>query len=632
MHPEDSVNYSPRHRYTARRQALAARRRRQVLVIGGLLALLLIGAIWSWRRSSSASALAPTAAPTQPGQAATAAPALPIATAAPGAPADGTAPTAPAEQPAAAPAGQPAASGPAPYFDERRLTYEPGFYAPQIQAFLDTQPGPLKGMRAQVGNRSYSFAEALVGPTSYFSINPKVVLALLEQRSRLLSNPSPSADQLAWALGFQGENGNRRGLQAQIRWAIKQMLLAKHDYPQYAALTYADGSSAPPPPGLSPGEYVIARALAPTSSPGQLAGLLQGFQQTYAKLFGDPRLPPEGWPAPAAPFLAWPLERSAAITSFFDHGGPFLTRNAAEGITTYWGRTETDIAFAYNGHDGWDYAAAPPDLVLAAAEGTVVFAGNADDGCATQAVILDHGNGYRTLYWHLASVDAESGQQVARGQPIGMVGASGCATGPHLHFGVQFLGRNTDPYGWCAATPDPWQQNPAGAASTWLWSDRPSPCGPPPPGAIVVDAGSPGFLKEGDGWQSVPVGYGGEALFAASLRGVDALGPLSLRPLARPAVAVWRPELPAAGRYRVLAYLPYALSGLEDAQRVRYRVRYSGGEAEVLVSVPDHANEWVDLGTYDFDPRDTPLVSVSNLAEDRLRSVWADAIIWLPAQ
>ena len=115
--------------------------------------------------------------------------------------------------------------------------------------------------------------------------------ALLDQRSRLLSNPSPSADQLAWALGFQGENGNRRGLQAQIRWAIKQMLLAKHDYPQYAALTYADGSSAPPPPGLSPGEYVIARALAPTSSPGQLAGLLPGFQPTYAKLFGDPTRP-----------------------------------------------------------------------------------------------------------------------------------------------------------------------------------------------------------------------------------------------------------------------------------------------------------------------------------------------------
>lgn len=508
--------------------------------------------------------------------------------------------------------------------------YEPGFYAPQIQALLDRQPGSLKQLSVQVGDGRYTFAEALVGQASYYSINPKVILALLEQRSRLLSVANPSSDQLGWALGYQGENGNRRGLAAQIRWAVKQMLYAKRDYPQYAPLTYADNSSAPPPPGLSLSEYIIARVLAPTSTPDRLPALLQGFQQTYTRLFGDPRPAPEGWPQPSAPFLAWPLEQPAAVTSFFDHGGPFLTRNVASGVTTYWGRTETDIAFAYNGHDGWDYAAAPPDLVLAAASGEVVFAGNADDGCATRAVIVDHGNGYRTLYWHLARVDAEFGQRIARGQPLGVVGESGCANGPHLHFGVQYLGRNTDPYGWCAATPDPWQQNPSGSFSAWLWADRPSPCGPPPPGAIVVDADSPGFSKEGEGWQAVPVGYGGSALFAPSLRGADALGPLDLRPLARPAVAVWRPILPAAGRYRVLAYVPYALSGLEDATQVRYRVRYHGGEAEIEISGPDRANDWADLGTYEFDPLDTPTVSMSNLAEEGQRSVWADAMIWLP--
>ncbi len=539
--------------------------------------------------------------------------------------------TAPALVAAAAqPSPTAGAPGPAPYFDDRRLAYEPGFYAQQIQAFLDTQPGTLKRQVVQVSDGRFSFAEALVGQTSYYSVNPKVILALLEQRSRLLSSPSPSSDQLAWALGYQGENGNRRGLSAQIRWAVKQMLYAKRDFPGYAPLTYADSSSTPPPPGLTMSEYVIARVLAPTSTPDRLPALLAGFRETYTRLFGDPRPAPEGWPAPAAPFLSWPLEHPAAVTSFFDHGGPFLTRNAAMGVTTYWGRTETDIAFAYNGHDGWDFAAAPPDLALAAADGEVVFAGNADDGCATRAVIIDHGNGYRTLYWHLARVDAQFGEHVARGQPIGIVGESGCANGPHLHFGVQYLGRNTDPYGWCAATPDPWQQHPAGSVSTWLWLDRPSPCGPPPDGAVVVDVSSPGFSKEGDGWQAVPVGYGGSALFVPSLRGADAFGALGMRPLARPAVAVWRPTLPAAGRYRVLAYIPYALSGLEDANQVRYRIRYHGGEAEIIISQPDRANDWVDLGTYDFDPRDTPTVSVSNLAEASQLSVWADAVMWLP--
>ena len=487
-------------------------------------------------------------------------------------------------------------------------------------------------MVLSVGGRRHTFAEVLIGQTSYYGVNPKVVLALLELQSRLLSTASPSADQLGWAAGYQGENGNRRGLQSQVRWAVKQILTAKRDYPQYAPLTYADNSSAPPPPGMSLSQYAIARTLAPTTSPDRLPALLGRFLDVYTHLFGDPRVAPTDWPAPAAPFLSWPIDKPAPITSFFDHGGPFLMRNAADGITTYWGRNEHDIAFAYNGHDGWDYAAAPPDLALAAADGDVVFAGNADDNCATRAVVLDHRNGYRTLYWHLDRVDVEIGQTVVRGQPVGMIGSTGCATGPHLHFGVQYLGRNADPYGWCGAGPDPWREHPAGTISNWLWVDRPSPCEPPPADAVVVDTGSTGFAKEGDGWQDNPVGYGGGSLFVPSVRGMDASAPLSLRPLVRPAVAVWRPTLPAAGKYRVLAYVPYALSGLEDAKDVRYRVRYAGGEAEVPVDVTDHANDWVDLGTYDFDPADQPAVSISNLAEDNQLTIWADAIMWLPAR
>jgi murein DD-endopeptidase MepM/ murein hydrolase activator NlpD len=613
------VDESPRQRYRARRQQIAVRRRRLLLLAGGV-ALVLAAISLALRRPSSSPALSPT-----PRLAATVAATRPPApTATPPAGFDNV-PTAARDQPAAVPQ-------PAPFFDDRRLTYEPGFYAPQIQAFLDAQAGPLKNMAFVVGGRRHTFAEDLVGQTSYYSVNPRVILALLELRAGLLSTANPTADQVGWAMGYQGENGNRRGLQAQMRWAVKQILLAKHDYPQYAPLTYADNSSAPPPAGMSLSEYAIARALAPTISPDRLPALLHGFLDTYTRLFGDPRIPPTDWPAPSAPFLSWPMKKSAPVTSFFDHGGPFLTRNARAGVVTYWGRTETDIAFAYNGHDGWDYAAAPPDLALAAADGDVVFAGNADDNCATRAVIIDHRNGYRTLYWHLDRVDVEIGQQVARGQPVGMIGSSGCATGPHLHFGVQFLGRNVDPYGWCGAEPDPWRQHPAGAISTWLWVDRPAPCGPAPADAVVVDTGSPGFAKAGDGWQDNPVGFDGGSLFVPSVRGADAGAPLGLRPLVQPAVAVWRPALPAAGKYRVLAYVPYALSGLEDARDVRYRVRYAGGEAEVTVDVPDHANDWVDLGTYDFDPQDKPAVSISNMAEDNQLTIWADAVIWLPAR
>lgn len=534
----------------------------------------------------------------------------------------------PAPEAPAAPAAP--AEAPAAILDDRRLNYEPGFYAQAIQAFLDTQPGPLKSMAFRVGDRTHSFAESLAGQAAYYSVNPKVILALIELRSGLVSDPDPTADQLGWAVGYQGESGNRRGVQAQVRWAVKQILYARRDYPARAPLVYADDSELPPPDDMTLAEYALARVLAPTVSPGQVLPLLERFTETYARLFDDPRTPPVDWPPPAAPFLVRPTETVVPVTSFFDHGGPFLTRNAAVGVTTYWGRTETDMAFAYNGHDGWDYAAAPPDRAIAAAAGEVVFAGNADDGCNTRAVVIDHGNGYRTLYWHLYSVDVEIGQRVAAAERIGMIGNTGCSSGPHLHFGVQYLGRNTDPYGWCGPGDDPWRAHPAGAVSGWLWADRPSPCGPPPPGAALVDTGSPGFVSDGAGWEPVPSGYGGEALFIPSVPGADSRGAWELRPLTPPAVAVWRPALPAAGRYRVLAYIPYALSGLEDPRHLRYHVRHSGGDSEVEVNVQLWANDWADLGVYDFAPGEAAVV-LSNAAEGRRLTVWADAVVWLPA-
>ncbi|HMO57836.1 MAG TPA: peptidoglycan DD-metalloendopeptidase family protein, partial [Roseiflexaceae bacterium] len=394
------------------------------------------------------------------------------------------------------------------------------------------------------------------------------------------------------------------------------------------ALTYADDTQAPPPPGLTLAEYVIARVLAPTTTPGRLDGRMQQFLTTYTRLFDDPRLPPLDWPEPAEPFLTRPIARVVPVTSFFDHNGPFLTRNAGDGIHTYWGRIETDIAFAYNGHDGWDYAAAPPTRALAAAGGTIIFAGNADDGCATRAVVIDHGNGYRTLYWHLHRVDVAIGAMVATGDPIGVIGNTGCSTGPHLHFGVQYLGRNVDPYGWCGNGRDPWADHPAGALSVWLWVDRPNPCGQPPPGAIVVDADRPGFHAAGTTWQAVPNGYGGKALFAPSVRSAASLEPWKLRSLDLPPVAVWQPQLPTAGHYRVIVYIPYALSGLGDARTMRFNIRHAAGVAEVVIDGSRYANDWADLGSYAFD--DHAMVSLSTAAEERQLTVWADAILWLP--
>ncbi|GAB4432647.1 MAG: peptidoglycan DD-metalloendopeptidase family protein [Chloroflexi bacterium OHK40] len=522
-----------------------------------------------------------------------------------------------------------------PLFDPRRLSYAHGFNGPEIQAFLEARGSPLKDVRFQVGNRSHSFTDVLVGLSSLYSLNPGLILALIDLQSGLVSSSSASAEQLAWALGYRGDGGGRRGLYSQLRWAARELRYATRDYALKGAgppppLIFADGTRRDVSPDLPFSRYVLARVLAPTVAPGGLGQRLDGLVNSYTRLFGDPREPPTDWPAPAEPFLTRPMAEQFPVTSFFDHDSPFLGQNGS--LHTYWGRVETDGNFAYDGHTGWDYGMGPPDVVLAAADGEVIFAGNSDDGCATpaRAVILDHGNGYRTLYWHLASIAVEAGQQVARGAELGVAGESGCAIGAHLHFQVQYLGRDVDPYGWCGVAPDPWASSPAGQVSVWLWQDMPTPCGPAPPGVVVVDDGAPGFVSSGQ-WQPSEVGYGGGSRFAASSFAGSAARPWRAATLRPAAVVAWQPELPAPGRYRVLAYVPFALNGLDETREQRYLVRHSGGESLVAVNAEDARNWWADLGEYELRPGEA-VVSASTLAGDDRRGIWVDAVAFVPVR
>ncbi len=94
-------------------------------------------------------------------------------------------------------------------------------------------------------------------------------------------------------------------------------------------------------------------------------------------------------------------------------------------------------------HAGVDYAADRGTPVVAANRGRAVLVG--DFFFPGRLVILDHGLGLYTLYFHLDGVDVTEGALVERGQAIGTVGASGRATGPHLHFAAQLRRARVDP-------------------------------------------------------------------------------------------------------------------------------------------------------------------------------------------
>ena len=94
-------------------------------------------------------------------------------------------------------------------------------------------------------------------------------------------------------------------------------------------------------------------------------------------------------------------------------------------------------------HAGIDFPAATGTPVLAAADGTVIGAGfTAGYG---NYVMLEHEDGYSTLYAHMEDILTEEGKTVQKGDEIGTVGSTGNSTGPHLHFELRIDGEPVDP-------------------------------------------------------------------------------------------------------------------------------------------------------------------------------------------
>jgi murein DD-endopeptidase MepM/ murein hydrolase activator NlpD len=94
-------------------------------------------------------------------------------------------------------------------------------------------------------------------------------------------------------------------------------------------------------------------------------------------------------------------------------------------------------------HAGIDYAAPWGTPVVAPNDGRVALIG--EYFFPGRLVVLDHGLGLYTLYFHLERIAVRPGEAVVRGQPIGTVGSTGRSTGPHLHFGVQLGLARVDP-------------------------------------------------------------------------------------------------------------------------------------------------------------------------------------------
>jgi len=98
-------------------------------------------------------------------------------------------------------------------------------------------------------------------------------------------------------------------------------------------------------------------------------------------------------------------------------------------------------------HPGLDLGGEVGDPLYAADSGVVVYAGWNVYGYGN-LVILDHGNGWHTLYAHLSQINVACGEGITQGSLVGLAGSTGRSTGPHLHFEMRYLGVNVNPWSY----------------------------------------------------------------------------------------------------------------------------------------------------------------------------------------
>ena len=173
---------------------------------------------------------------------------------------------------------------------------------------------------------------------------------------------------------------------------------------------------------LSTVESLKQSALASTrETRGEFLGEVEALAAESASLAAQIRAAQEetgsgGTGQPSAAGLIWPCD--GVVVS---------------GFGTRWGRM----------HEGIDIGCAYGAPNRAAAAGTVIYAGWL--GGYGNLVVVDHGNGLSTAYAHASAILVSVGQQVAQGETVSLVGATGHATGPHLHFEVRVNGVAVDP-------------------------------------------------------------------------------------------------------------------------------------------------------------------------------------------
>lgn len=115
-------------------------------------------------------------------------------------------------------------------------------------------------------------------------------------------------------------------------------------------------------------------------------------------------------------------------------------------ITCEFGPRINPVTFEPGFHNGIDYAGNTGESIRATKSGIIEYSGWIEGYGNT--IIINHGNGVKSLYAHASQLVSYVGQTVAQGETVALIGSTGMSTGPHLHFEIRIDGQPIDPFGY----------------------------------------------------------------------------------------------------------------------------------------------------------------------------------------
>jgi len=339
---------------------------------------------------------------------------------------------------------------------DSELVYGPVSAHLDIAAFADSSGGYLSRHREEADGQFMSGPEIVEKVAREYSVNPKVLLTLLEMQSGWVRDANPNTSTLEFPLGYS--DSRRIGLFRQLSWAADQL---NHGYYDWKANLVAgwyteDRAFIPASPTINAGTAAVQRVLAQVYAEATWRQVIteDGFFDIYSQLFGYP------FDYAIEPWLPDNLEQPA-LQLPFEPGVPWVYSGGPHGG---WGLGSAWAALDFAPRGDQLGCNQSDDWVVAAADGLIL---RAKDGAVVQDLDGDgyEQTGWTILYMHVAENErVKAGEIVLAGERIGHPSCEGgLASASHLHLARRYNGEWIPAFGPLAFELDGWLSVSSGA-------------------------------------------------------------------------------------------------------------------------------------------------------------------------